>query len=97
MPRSLARPSLAEVVGRPGNARTSTRSRMSYARVKGVTAALGSTLISEGLLSEDQLAHALAVQYGLPYDPLTDFRVDPRYYETISIKLMQRFPFVPIG
>jgi type IV pilus assembly protein PilB len=54
-------------------------------------------LISEGLLSEDQLAHALAVQCGLPYDPLTDFQVDPRYYETISIKLMQRFPFVPIA
>ena len=65
--------------------------------MKGVTAALGHTLISEGLLSEDQLAQALAVQYGLPYDPLTDFRVDPRYYETISIKLMQRFPFVPIA
>ncbi|BFU93099.1 MAG: General secretion pathway protein E [Nitrospira sp.] len=65
--------------------------------MKGVAAAFGQTLISEGLLSEDQLAHALAVQYDLPYDPLTDFRVDPRYYETISIKLMQRFPFVPIA
>jgi len=66
-------------------------------RLKGVSAALGQTLISEKLLSEDQLAHALAVQYGLAYDPLTDFRVDPRYYETISIKLMQRLPFVPIA
>jgi len=66
-------------------------------RLKGVSASLGETLISEGLLSEDQLAHARAVQYGLAYDPLTDFQVDPRYYETISIKMMQRFPFVPIA
>jgi len=66
-------------------------------RLKGVSASLGETLIGEGLLSEDQLAHARAVQCGLPYDPLTDFQVDPRYYETISIKLMQRFPFVPIA
>jgi len=66
-------------------------------RLKGASVALGQTLISEGLLSEDQLAHALAVQYGLPYDPLTDFHVDPRHYKTISIKLMQRFPFVPMA
>jgi type IV pilus assembly protein PilB len=66
-------------------------------RLNGVMAALGHTLISEGLLSEDQLAHALAAQYGLPYDPLVEFRVDPEYYEIISVKLMQRFPFVPIA
>ncbi|MEK7800656.1 MAG: GspE/PulE family protein [Nitrospirota bacterium] len=66
-------------------------------RFKGVPAALGQMLISEGLLSEDQLAQAVAVQYSLPYDPLKDFQVDSRYYETISVKLMQRFPFIPIA
>ncbi|HET9131975.1 MAG TPA: ATPase, T2SS/T4P/T4SS family, partial [Terriglobia bacterium] len=66
-------------------------------RLKGVPAVLGQTLVCEGLLSEDQLAQALAVQCGLPYDPLTSFQVDPRYYETISVKLMQRFPFIPIS
>jgi type IV pilus assembly protein PilB len=66
-------------------------------RLNGAAASLGQTLVEEGLLSEDQLARAFAAQYGLPYDPLTDFRVDPRYYKTISVKLMQRFPFVPIA
>jgi len=95
MARSLTRPSLAEVLV---DQRMLTQHAVEdvLCRLRGVSAALGQTLISEGLLSEDQLAHALAAQYGLPYDPLTDFRVDPRYYETISIKLMQRFPFVPI-
>ena len=96
MPRSLARPSLADVLVDQGVLTQRTVEDV-LRRVKGVAAALGQTLISEGLLSEDQLAQALAVQYSLPYDPLTDFRVDPRYYETISIKLMQRFPFVPMA
>src|SRR5574337_1881352 len=96
MPRSLSRPSLAEVLV---DQRMLTKHSVEdvLCRLKGASVALGQTLISEGLLSEDQLAHALAVQYGLPYDPLTDFQVDPRYYETISIKLMQRFPFVPMA
>jgi type IV pilus assembly protein PilB len=48
-------------------------------------------------ISEEQLAKALAEQYGLPYDPLTDYRVDQQFYESISVKLMQRHPFVPMG
>ncbi|MBX3331372.1 MAG: Flp pilus assembly complex ATPase component TadA [Nitrospira sp.] len=96
MPRSLTKPPLAEVLVEQGMLTKRTVEDV-LRRLNGVTAALGQTLISEGLLSEDQLAHALAVQYDLPYDPLTDFQVDSRYYETISIKLMQRFPFVPIA
>ncbi len=96
MPRSLTRSSLAEVlVDQRMLPKHSVEDVLR--RLKGVPVTLGQTLISEGLLSEDQLAHAWAVQYGLAYDPLTDFRVDPQYYETISIKLMQRFPFVPIA
>lgn len=96
MLRSLTRPSLSDVLVEQGILSKYTVEDV-LGRVKGAAAALGQTLISEGLLSEDQLAQAVAVQYGLPYNPLTDFRVDPRYYETISIKLMQRFPFVPMA
>lgn len=96
MPRSLMRPSLAEVLVDQGMLTKHTVEDV-RSRLKGGPVTLGQTLISEGLLSEDQLAHALAVQYGLPYDPLTDFQIDPRYYEAISFKLMQRFPFVPIA
>lgn len=95
MPRSLARPSLAEVLVGQG---VLTRHKVEevFLRVKGVPAALGKALIDAGLLSEDQLAHALASQYGLTYDPLTNFRIAPQYYESISIKWMQRVPFVPL-
>jgi type IV pilus assembly protein PilB len=96
MLRNLARPSLAEILVGHG-VLTKQAVEDVLGRLKGVPAVLGQTLVCEGLLSEDQLAQALAVQYGLPYDPLTSFQVDPRYYETISVKLKQRFPFIPIS
>lgn len=93
--RSLVRPALADVVVSQGYVARQTVEDV-LQRLGGVAATLGQRLLAEGLLSEEQLARALASQYGLPYDPLTDFRVDPRYYDTISVKLMQRYPFVPM-
>jgi len=58
---------------------------------------VGHALLKEGLITEDQLAQALAEQCRLPYEPLTDFRVDPEFYGTISAELMHRHPFVPIS
>ena len=96
MSHSLARPSLTEVLVSHGLL-SRHKVEETLCRVKGVPAALGKALIEDGLLTEDQLAHALADQHGLRYDPLTNVRVDPRYYESISIKWMQRVPFVPLS
>ena len=96
MLRSLTRTSLAEILVDQGMLTKRTVEDV-LRRCNGVPAASGRMLVSEGLLSEDQLAQAVAVQYSLPYDPLKDFQVDSRYYETISVKLMQRFPFIPIA
>ena len=93
--RSVARPTLLEVLVRHGLAREPIEQALR--RLGGVSLALGQTLVSEGVLSEEQLAKALAEQYGLPYEPLTDYRVDQQFYESISVKLMQRHPFVPMG
>ncbi len=94
MARSAARPTLTEVLIRHGFAREPIDQALR--RLGGASMALGQTLVSEGVLSEEQLAKALAEQYGLPYEPLTDFRVDQQFYESISVKLMQRHPFVPM-
>jgi type IV pilus assembly protein PilB len=85
---------LTEVLIRHGLAREPIDQALR--RLGGASMALGQTLVSEGVLSEEQLAKALAEQYGLPYEPLTDFRVDQQFYESISVKLMQRHPFVPM-
>ena len=55
------------------------------------------TLLAEtGIVSESALAEALAAQYGLHYDPLNDFRVNPEFYKTIPVEWMHRHPFVPL-
>jgi len=94
--RSMTRPVLAEVLVGQGMVPKLTIDQ-TLKRLGGVTADLGATLVGEGTLSEEQLARALALQFGLPFDPLTDFRVEPSFYDRMSVKLMQRHPFVPIA
>src|SRR6476646_5909103 len=94
--RSVSRPTLADVLVGQGMVTKSTVDQ-TLNRLGGVPADLGATLLGEGALSEEQLARALAIQCGLPFDPLIDFRVEPSFYERMSVKLMQRHPFVPIA
>ncbi len=95
MQRHFARPSLADVFVRQGILPKRVVDQV-LTRLGGSIAALGPTLLEEGTISEQQLAQALAAQYGLPYDPLIGYRVDQEFYSTISVKLMRRHPFVPL-
>ncbi|HEY6085190.1 MAG TPA: ATPase, T2SS/T4P/T4SS family, partial [Nitrospira sp.] len=96
MNRTKSRPALADVLIEQGSVSRETIEQ-TLNRLNGVSAALGSTLVSEGSLSDEQLARALAVQFGLPFDPLIDFRIDQSFYESMSVKLMQRHPFIPLA
>ncbi len=95
MARTVTRPTLTDVLVRQGILPKQTLDQV-LSRLGGVTAAFGQTLVSEGILSEDQLARALAAQFDLPCNLLAEFRVDQRFYDSMSVKLMQRHPFVPI-
>lgn len=57
----------------------------------------GSAWVAAGLITEEQLGRALAEQFGLEFDALAGFAVDPKFYQTIPVKLMQRYPFVPVA
>lgn len=96
MARTVTRPTLSDVLIRQGILPKQTLDQV-LSRLGGVTAAFGQTLVSEGILSEDQLARALAAQFDLPCDLLADFRVDQSFYDSMSVKLMQRHPFIPIA
>ncbi len=96
MARTVTRPTLTDVLVRQGILPKQTLDQV-LSRLGGVTAAFGQTLVSEGILSEDQLARALAAQFDLPCDLLTEFRVDQSFYDSMSVKLMQRYPFIPIA
>lgn len=56
----------------------------------------GTALVAAGLITEEQLARALGEQFGFEFDALATFAVDPKFYQTIPVKLMQRYPFVPL-
>ncbi len=53
-------------------------------------------LVEQSLLSERQVGEILAEQYGLPFNPLADYRVDPEFFKVIPMDWMHRFGFVPL-
>ncbi|MDA2911948.1 pilus assembly protein PilB, partial [Nitrospiraceae bacterium AH_259_D15_M11_P09] len=65
-------------------------------QANGTSGMVRTLLVEQGLITEESLAEALAEQYGLAYDPLKDFRIDPEFFKTIPLELMHRYPFVPI-
>jgi type IV pilus assembly protein PilB len=96
MARTVTRPTLTDILVRQGILPKQTLDQV-LNRLGGVTSALGQTLVSEGILSEEQLARALAAQFDLPCNLLTEFRVDQSFYDSMSVKLMQRHPYIPIA
>ena len=96
MARIVTQPTLADVLVQQGILPKQTLDHV-LSRLGGVTAAFGQTLLSEGMLSEEQLARALAAQFDLPCNLLSEFRVDQSFYDSMSVKLMQRHPFIPIA
>jgi type IV pilus assembly protein PilB len=65
-------------------------------RTNGSQKRLGECLIEERLITEEVLAQALAEQRGLRYTDLVDFRITPKFFETMSVEMMQRYQFVPM-
>lgn len=57
---------------------------------------VGMLLLEKGLITDVQLAQALARQKGLPFIGLTAFRVMPVFFESISVEMMYRYHFLPI-
>ncbi len=58
---------------------------------------LRTILLREGLVQEEPLAQAIAEQFGLPFEPLQEFRVDPEFFSTIPVEWMHRQPFAPVS
>jgi type IV pilus assembly protein PilB len=57
---------------------------------------VGEALLGAGLITEELLAQALAEQRDLRYLDLTEFRISPRFFETMPVDLMHRYQFVPV-
>ncbi len=96
MGRVLNRKPLGDVLVEQGLL-TRKEVEKAVSRVGASPGSLGQALVDDGVISDEQLACALAEQQGLAYNLLTDFRVDPHFYQTVSVDLMHRHPFVPLG
>ncbi|HKW86414.1 MAG TPA: ATPase, T2SS/T4P/T4SS family, partial [Nitrospiraceae bacterium] len=96
MGRVLNRKPLGDVLVEQGLL-TRKEVEKAISRVGSSPGSLGQALVDDGVISDEQLACALAEQQGLPYNLLTHFRVDPQFYQTVSVELMHRHPFVPLG
>ena len=57
---------------------------------------VGEALLAAGLITEEMLAQALAEQRDLRYLDLTEFRISPKFFETMPVDLMHRYQFVPV-
>lgn len=58
---------------------------------------LRTLLLQEGRVEEVPLAQAIAEQFGLPFEPLHEFRVDQEFFSTIPVEWMHRQPFAPVS
>ena len=65
-------------------------------KVGGAQRQLQLYLIEHKIVSSESLAQAYADQFGIAYDPLTDFRVNFDLFPAISPDLMRRYRFVPL-
>ena len=96
MPTPLKRMALEDILVKRGHLSESQKDQI----VLEATAShqpLKTLLLDQGLVSESLMAQAFAEQYGLPWDPLEDFRVDSEFFETIPVEWMHRYPFVPLS
>jgi type IV pilus assembly protein PilB len=63
--------------------------------VKGTDKRMGQLLVESGVISEEQLSRSLAYQHGVKFVNLFNFHIEPRFFETVSYELMDRYQFVP--
>ncbi|MCA9471940.1 MAG: GspE/PulE family protein [Nitrospirales bacterium] len=96
MPTPLKRTSLEDIFIRRGLITDSQMEQLVNQALESQRP-LKTVLLEEGVVSEEHIVQALAEQYGLSYDPLQEFRVDPEFFETIPVEWMHRYPFVPLS
>ncbi|MBI1818732.1 MAG: Flp pilus assembly complex ATPase component TadA [Nitrospirae bacterium] len=53
-------------------------------------------LLKSQTVSQEQMAILFSELFQLEYEPLKDFRIDPKFYQSIPVELMYRYPFIPL-
>jgi len=96
MPTLVRQATLLDVLVRRGLL-TAAQAEEASAQVSGPERQLHASLVADGLLTDAELAQALAEQCGVPYHSLHEFRVDFESFPSIPVDVMRQFECVPIG
>ena len=96
MPTLVRQATLLDVLIRRG-VLTGAQAEEASAQVSGPERQLHTSLVADGLLTDVELAQALAEQCGVPYHSLHEFRVDFESFPSIPVDVMRQFECVPIG
>ena len=96
MPTLVRQATLLDVLVRRG-VLTAAQADEASAQVSGPERQLHASLVADGLLTDAELAQALAEQCGVPYHSLHEFRVDFESFPSIPVDVMRQFECVPIG
>jgi type II secretory ATPase GspE/PulE/Tfp pilus assembly ATPase PilB-like protein len=92
---SFRRKRLGEILVAKG-AVTAARINEALARGDNRQKRIGEILLAEGLITEELLAQSLAEQRDLRYADLAEHRINPAFYESVPMDIMQRYQFIPL-
>jgi type IV pilus assembly protein PilB len=75
-----------------------TISQLAYVKdkMKNTTSRFGEICLQDGLISEDVLCRNLAIQFGLEFVDLNNYKVSEQLINTLPSDIMYRFNFVPL-
>lgn len=57
---------------------------------------IGEILVELGFAKEEDIAHALTVQYGFPYLPLDNYEINPDMVKIIPARVCRQYLLMPI-
>src|SRR3989338_3535365 len=57
---------------------------------------LGQILAGRGYVTEEQIAQAIAVQYGFPYLPLANYEMDEAVKKMVTENIARQYCLIPI-
>src|SRR5665811_685227 len=66
-------------------------------KLSGSQLRLGTILINQKLLTEEQLTSFLAKQYGVPSVNLADYEIDPTVIKIIPSEVVQKYQLLPVN
>lgn len=57
---------------------------------------IGEILVELGFVKEEEIVHALSIQYGFPYLPLANYNINPEIITIIPSRVARQYLLIPV-